>query len=191
MKKPLLIFAAIACCAILSVFLTSCDKENNPGGGGGNGGGGNAVDNKSTAVEMTYNVAVHDDFFKYLVSYVEYYDGNGKVQKEKMTSKKWTKTVKANLPVTLGFRMYFNEKTGVNPVDSKIDARWESGYSAEFLNAQGAKTIDYSGDSKLEGYDVPSKNFDAWFDRDKGKYMCSMLLKIDANANLTKEAWNN
>ena len=80
--------AAVLCCAMISTVFTSCSKDDDDK---------NPVDNnKPVAAVMDVSLTVGDDMVGKLNLSVEYYDADGKVQTEPLTTNEWKKSIKAN-----------------------------------------------------------------------------------------------
>ncbi len=107
MKMKMMTLAAVFCCAMGLTMFTACGSDDDDDKV--------QVDsNTPVAAVMEYGFEVSDDMLTVLDMTVEYYDNDGKLQKENLTQKKWVKTVKAKLPVSLGACLKAQLKDGVD-----------------------------------------------------------------------------
>ena len=122
--------AAVLCCAMTTTVLTAC--------GGDDSGDTPGADTTPVAAKLVSEITVSDDLVKYMDITVEYYDATGAIQKEQMTTTKWSKDVTAKLVTKLGARVTIKLKDGVDV--SKIDkttVSYSYAYAGACLNAAG------------------------------------------------------
>ena len=107
MKMKMMMLAAVFCCAMGLTMFTACGSDDDDD---------KVQVDSNTPVDavMEYGFEVSDDMLTVLDMTVEYYDNDGKLQKENLTQKKWVKTVKAKLPVSLGACLKAQLKDGVD-----------------------------------------------------------------------------
>ena len=122
--------AAVLCCAMTTTVLTAC--------GGDDSGDTPGADTTPVAAKLVSEITVSDDLVKYMDITVEYYDATGAIQKEQMTTTKWSKDVTAKLVAKLGARVTIKLKDGVDvsKID-KITVSYSYAYAGACLNAAG------------------------------------------------------
>ncbi len=130
MKKMMMTLAAVLCCAMTTTVLTAC--------GGDDSGDTPGADTTPVAAKLVSEITVSDDLVKYMDITVEYYDATGAIQKEQMTTTKWSKDVTAKLVAKLGARVTIKLKDGVDvsKID-KITVSYSYAYAGACLNAAG------------------------------------------------------
>ena len=130
MKKFMMTLAAVLCCAMTTTVLTAC--------GGGDDSDTPGADTTPVAAKLVSEITVSDDLVKYMDVTVEYYDATGAIQKEQMTTTKWSKDVTAKLVAKLGARVTIKLKDGVDASKlDKITVSYSYAYAGACLNAAG------------------------------------------------------
>ena len=138
----------VMCAMTMITVFSACSKDDDDKN--------SADDNKATAAVMNCNLTVGDDMFNYLDLTVEYYDANGKVQSEQMTSKNWKKSVLAKLPATLGACLKIQLKNGTDP--SSLDKFTEDVnyvYSVDPVSVSGKELSGGNIHSNHPRVDIP------------------------------------
>lgn len=156
MKKMMMTLAAVLSCATL---FTACDKNN----------GGltpDVEDNTPVAVMMDYSLTVGDDMLSTMDLTIEYYDANGAVKTEQMTQKSWTKSIKAQLPATVGARLKARLKDGVDVSDrDKFTAAYGYNYNGFAVTAKDGVVGDIVNHGTSSSLDMKGDKVADWLER--------------------------
>lgn len=178
MKKIVMTFAAVLCCALVSSTFTACGKDDADKGS-------TPTDNTPAKVTMTFSTEVSADMLEYFDIVMVYNDGTGEKQ-DAVTSNKWTKTLIANLPVTMSFKRQITVKPAKYDAlvaATKVTTTKKYSYAYDILNAAG-KSINL-GDS----YSGPSSSVDGKGElvakqANAGKYDSNWTYVFDTNGRL-------
>ena len=171
----------VICALVMTTSFTACgsDDDNDKGGGS---------DNKPVAASMNTVLSVGDDMLKYLDLTVDYYDANGKIQSEALTANKWEKTIKANLPATLGVRLKAKLKDGVDPASIELfNVKVSFTYGYNTLTANDG-ILDVFADGFGSSYNIKGSDIPEWLS-EKGNKIEEILYNFDANGNHSKGSW--
>jgi hypothetical protein len=180
MKKNLMTLAAILCCTAL---FTSCGKDNptQP----------DAPDTTPVSAVMAYAFTVTDDLFGAFNLTVEYYDENGVVKTEAMTSKEWTKTVKTTkLPATLGARLKMQLKDGFDSSKEGVfSAKHSYGYEYCVVNKSNEKLGATVSSGSSGGSDMKYEKVPAYAQKYQDTPIMKFLFNFAADGKATKGSW--
>ena len=182
-RKTFGLALTLMCALVMTSVFTACGGDDATSGTPGGG-----DDNKPVAAVMDVTLTVGADMFKYLNLTVDYYDADGKVQSELMTASKWTKTVQAKLPATLGVRLKCSLKDGVDPASIDLFST-QHGITYGFYSIDasgkhsGVVTNASSGGTSIYGSQIPE-----WLQKDAGN-LIKILYAYDTNGNPTKISW--
>lgn len=183
MKKNLIKFAAVIFCAMLATVFTSCDKENNP-----NNNNNAASDDALSVAGMAISIKITDDLFSLLDLTVEYYDADGKIKSEVMTSPVWHKDIEANLPCKLGARVKMVAKAGAKP-SGTIDTHNDIFYSACARSRNGKNQGEMVYNNSAAGvYNIPASGLDSYIKNTNG-VITSFLFEFNAKGEPKKLSW--
>lgn len=179
-RKTFGLALTLMCALAMTAVFTACGSDDASGTSGN--------DNKPVAAVMDVTLTVGDDMFKYLNLIVDYYDADGKVQSEQMTASKWTKTIQAKLPATLGVHLKCSLKDGVNPASIDLfSTKHGITYGFYSIDASGKHsnvvTNSFSGGTSIYGSQIPE-----WLQED-ADYLIKYLYAYDTNGNATKISW--
>lgn len=141
------------------------------------------------SVVSTFTLSVSDDMVKYLDITIEYYDENGKVQKENMSASEWTKSVKSKLPATTGVCVKATIKEGQDLSSVEIFKYARNFSTSDQIvdkNGQKVKSLPSSGINSalsVKGDKVSELL------GDKNNIIWSRLHTFDAEGNETVGSW--
>ena len=187
MKKKFMTLAAVLCCAMSLTMFTACgsdddnDKDSN-----------NTVqeyDATPVAAVLECSFEVSDDMLSVLDMAVEYYDNDGKLQTEKLTQKKWSKTVKAKLPASLGACLKAQLKDGVDV--NTIDAiKLLRGYSCKgySVTATGDMASNFKGNSNRSSITLKGEDLLSVLS-EEGGVLISYLYDFADNGKVVDGSW--
>lgn len=178
MKKLVMTFAAVLCCALVSTTFTACGKDDADKGS-------TPTDNSPSMVSMTFSTEVSADMLEYFDIVMIYNDGTGEKQ-EAITTNKWTKALTANLPTTISFKRQMTvkpDKYDALVVATKVTTTKKYSYIYEILNAAG-KSVNLGN-----SYNGPSSSVDGKGElvakqANAGKYDYSYIYVFDTNGRL-------
>lgn len=133
--------AALFCCAMSLTMFTACGGDDDDN-----------ISNENTQADvetpvlavMSGNFELTDEMLAVLDVTAEYYDADGKVQTEKITQKKWSKSVTAKLPARLGIRLKAQLK-------DDVDANAISVFTSSLYCARSAYAVNAIGKKVTEG----------------------------------------
>ena len=113
MKKYFLfLLAAILCCVMTTTVFTAYTTEEE--------GRGASNDNSvAVAVKAIDTIKVTDELLEKFNLTIDYYDVDGKIKTEPLTTNTWIKSFKTPLPAKVGVRLRLNLKEGVTKEDVK------------------------------------------------------------------------
>ena len=181
MRKMMMTMAAVLCCAMISTVFTSCSKDDDDK---------NPVDNnKPVAAVMDVSLTVGDDMVGKLNLSVEYYDADGKVQTETLTTNEWKKSIKAKLPATLGVRLMVKAKDGIDYASlQKLTESYLYAYDVYPVNAIGNNLGGGKDGISHLSLDIPGSKVAEWI-ADESKGVVKILYTVDANGQVTSSTW--
>jgi major membrane immunogen (membrane-anchored lipoprotein) len=172
----------VMCALVMTTTLTACggDDDNDSKGGGDN--------HKPVAASLNATLTAGDDLMKYFDLTVDYYDANGKLQSEPLKEAKWEKTIKANLPATLGVCLKAQLKDGVDPATiDLLSVKSSLSYDYKILDAKDERVdgfaFTHGGSYSIHGSDIPE-----WLN-DEGKKIEEILYTFDSNGKYTQGNW--
>lgn len=139
---------------------------------------------KLVSAVLEYSLEVNDDMRLAADFTVSYFDANGQVQTEKLTSNSWSKTMNAALPAKLGVRVVAVQKEGFNPADYETMTMLKSYSTTTYCldengNKVGKEIGGVSSSLTLAGEKVP-----AYFEKYQD-YFLQTLYSVDADGNKT------
>ena len=182
-KMILVTLAAILCCTTL---FTSCEKTlpdqpETP----------TTKDTTPVAAVMDYSFSVTDDLFNAFTLTVAYYDATGAVKSETMTSKTWTKSVKANqLPATLGARVMIKLKSGFDPAQMGVyNAKYTYNYEYYVVNKSNEKLGETVSRGVSGGTSMQYDKVPAYAERYLEKPIMKYLFNFAADGTATSGSW--
>ena len=160
--------AAVLCCAMTTTVLTAC--------GGDDSGDTPGADTTPVAAKLVSEITVSDDLVKYMDITVEYYDATGAIQKEQMTTTKWSKDVTAKLVAKLGARVTIKLKDGVDvsKID-KITVSYSYAYAGACLNAAGQTVGSVTSDQLEQSIVISGSDIEKLIENRKAgliKFLC-------------------
>ena len=142
------------------------------------------------SVVSTFNLSVSDDMVNYLDITVEYYDENGKVQKENMSATNWSKAVTSKLPATVGVCVKATIKEGKD-LSSVEKFKYTRNYSIKYQfidkNGQKLNSLDSDGVSSTSSFN--GAKIPALLKENENDILWSRLCTIDAEGNKTTGKW--
>lgn len=140
MRKNLLAFAAILCCATAATVFTACgsndDNENS------------STDTKPSNVAIQVSFTETEDILKYCDVSIEYNDGTG-AKTESLTNTTWTKALTAKLPASFSIKKTVTLKAGVDLSTDSTTFKYAEGFIINYriLNAAGDVVKNGAGTS--------------------------------------------
>jgi len=172
--------AAVLCCAMTTAMFTACSSDKD--------------DDDKPINEPTYVAAVMDSRFTVSADmlnkfdlFVEYYDENGKVQKEQLTQTEWKKSVKANLPAKLGARLKAQLKSGIETEGVRFDITYGHYYKCYAVSSKGFTGLGATSEENMSGGVIGSEVYD-WVKK-IGDDMVSYLYSFDSEGTPTVASW--
>lgn len=177
MRKNLLAFAAILCCATAATVFTACgsndDNETS------------STDTKPSNVAIQVSFTETEDILKYCDVSIEYNDGTG-AKTESLTNTTWTKALTAKLPASFSIKKTVTLKAGVDLSTDTTTFNCFEAYSYRYnvINADGGVTatdghseeIECEGEARQMAEGIKNGDFNE-----------SITLVFDANGKLTKK----
>ena len=173
MKKMMMTFAAVFCCAITVSVFSACGDDDSE-----------QKTDKPVACGVEYMFSVtSQDLFKNVNFTIEYYDAEGKVQSEQMVTELWTDTIQTKLPGKLGVRVKLQLKDGADPASMEnFNISYFFRYQAYVLTADGKKKTDDLNAAQpkrtIKGSDVPR-----WIEENPIIKAASFGYSFDADGN--------
>ncbi len=176
MRKSLLAFAAILCCATAATVFTACSSDDNNE---------NSSDTKSAKVELQLSFSESADIMKYCDVCIEYDNGTG-AKTDTLTATTWTKTLTAKLPASFSVKKTVTLKAGVDLSTDTTTFNCTEAYSYRYdiINADGGITATDGHSEKIE-CDGEARQMAEGIKN--GDFNESLTLVFDANGKLTKK----
>lgn len=176
MKKYLMTFAAVLCCAMAATMFVSCGDDDDNG---------STDKNKPAGVVVTTTFYVTQDMLDYCTVCATYDDGTG-AKTDTITSTSWTKSLTAKLPTTLTFKRTVTLKEGKDMASATtITATRLYTRSYSLVNAAGegiGQSKSFSGGESVTSRrpaTIAQKITQGLFDK-------TLVLTFDADGNLTE-----
>ncbi len=176
MRKNLLAFTTILCCATAATVFTACGDDNNNE---------TSSDTKSTKMELLLSFSESEDIMKYCDVSIEYNDGTG-AKTESLTNTTWTKALTAKLPASFSIKKTVTLKAGVDLSTDTTTFNCIETYSYRYnvVNADGGVTAT-DGHSKETECEAEARQMAEGIKN--GDFNESFTLVFDANGKLTKK----
>ena len=176
MKKYLMAFATILCCATAATGFTAC---------GSNDDNETSSDTKSTKVELLLSFSESADIMKYCDVCIEYDNGTG-AKTDTLTATTWTKTLTAKLPASFSVKKTVTLKAGVDlsTDTTTFNCFEEYSYRYDVINADGGITAADEHSEKMECEGEARQMAEGI---KNGDFNESLTLVFDANGKLTKK----
>lgn len=138
---------------------------------------------------MNYTYEVSEQMIEVGDITINYYDNEGKLQSEVMTTTKWNKVIVAALPAKLGVQVKPALKEGVDYSKYEVfSALRKYEYKAYCLDADGnlvGKEEDIQKGSNTSTLDIPGDQIEAFFNKYKDKPLKQTLYKVDEKGVFT------
>ena len=187
MKTKQLFRAALAafCVLVMTSLMTGCKEKNDP-----------VVEEPQTenrtpvAAFMDYAYSTTDEMIKVFDITVEYYDSEGNVQTETLTTATWAKSAKsASLPAKFGMNVKIAFKENIDVDNLPLMAlEYECSYKSSALDAQNVAVGKQVADAFHGKAEFAGKKIAVWVDS-YAKHPVQFLHQFDAKGVATSIAW--
>jgi len=180
MKKMMMTFAAVLCCAMTMTVFTACGNDDDDNT--------QKPDNTPVTVQMNYVVETTQATLNIADVTVEYYDADGKIQSEALTGEKWQKSIQHKLPATAGIHLKAPLKAGFDADNSEaVEISLTRSYDGYFVDAQGVRTILPVSQTEGEKISTKSKRFPDWLTASNN--ILPVLYSFDGKGLYTNGTW--
>lgn len=172
--------AAVLCCSMISTVFMACSDDDDK-----------TSDDKTKPVGavLYYRMDVSDDMFAALDLTVEYYDADGKVHSEKMTSKEWETEIRTKLPATFGARLKAQLKADFDVTSGdKFIAEYGYGYVGSGVNAANEIVGTPAISDSAKRITMKVGDIAEWLERHPDGIV-EFLWNIDTNGKSTSGSW--
>ena len=186
-KNYLFLLAAIFCCVMTTTVFSACSIEEE--------GGGESNDNSvAVAVKAIDTIIVTDKLLEMFNLTIDYYDVDGKIKTEPLTTKTWIKSIKTPLPAKVGVRLKLDLKEGIAMEDMK-GLSFRGGRFSCFTyvvdQTDHIYTKSVQGDGSEISVHLPTDEtrLEKLLDRYKNVGVEYYLYTYDENGNYSSGAW--
>lgn len=190
--KQFLMAALMTMCAMTTTVFTACGSDSDDDSNNNSKGGKKAP----VSAGLACSLLTDDETLLTFDFYVKYYDANGQVQSEKVVwdqwdgegHRKWTKTVIAKLPATLGMYCELKAKYA-GDFDPTVHYLVGRGFSTSYslLDEAGKVVSDYQ--SSVSAFSVSIIHESSIYDFLENDRFLNFIYYFDANGNLTTDEW--